>query len=70
MIKKEKGGCMVLNTEDLNFSIKDTTFYKNLRELQKEIQSRSDSEWFNWIDSRKCWDKGLKNRPKMAYPEI
>lgn len=64
MIKKEKGGCMVLKTEDLNFSIKDTTFYKNLRELQKEIQSRSDSEWFNWIDSRKCWDKGLKKQTK------
>lgn len=40
MIKKEKGDCMVLKTEDLKFSLKDTTFYKNLKELQKEIQSR------------------------------
>lgn len=57
MIKKEKGGCMVLKTEDLNFSIKDTTFYKNLKKLQKEIQSRSDSEWFDWIYSRMEFDK-------------
>ena len=64
MIKKEKCGCMVLKTEDLNFSIKDTTFYKNLKKLQKEIQSRSDSEWFDWIYSRKCWDRKLKKRNK------
>lgn len=64
MIKKEKGGCMVLKTEDLNFSIKDTTFYKNLKKLQKEIQSRSDSEWFDWIYSRKCWDRKLKKETK------
>lgn len=48
---------MVLKTEDLKFSLKDTTFYKNLKELQKEIQSRSDSDWFDWIYSRKCWDR-------------
>ena len=64
MIKKEKGGCMVLKTEDLKFSLKDTTFYKNLKDLQKDIQSRSDSEWFDWIYSRKCWDKGLKKQTK------
>ena len=64
MIKKEKGGCMVLKTEDLNFSIKDTTFYKNLKKLQKEIQSRSDSDWFYWIYSRKCWDRGLQKQTK------
>lgn len=64
MIKKEKGGCMVLKTEDLNFSIKDTTFYKNLKKLQKEIQSRSNSEWFDWIYSRKCWDRKLKKETK------
>lgn len=55
---------MVLKTEDLNFSIKDTTFYKNLKKLQKEIQSRSDSEWFDWIYSRKCWDRKLKKETK------
>ena len=70
MIKKEKGGFMVLKTEDLNFSIKDTTFYKNLREIQKEIQSRSDSEWFDWIYSRKCWIENYKKKPKMDYLEI
>ena len=64
MIKKEKGGYMVLKTEDLNFSIKDTTFYKNLRGLQKEIQSRSDSEWFDWIYSRKCLDRKLQKETK------
>ena len=48
---------MVLKTEDLNFSIKDTTFYKNLKKLQKEIQSKSDSEWFDWIYSRMEFDK-------------
>ena len=40
---------MVLKTEDLKFSIKDTTFYKNLKDLQKDIQSRSDSEWFDFL---------------------
>lgn len=64
MIKKEKGGCMVLKTEDLKFSLKDTTFHKNLRELQKDIQSRSDSEWFDWIYSRKCWDRKLQKETK------
>lgn len=57
MIKKEKGGCMVLKTEDLKFSIKDTTFYKNLKDLQKDIRSRSDSDWFDWIYSRMEFDK-------------
>lgn len=55
---------MVLKTEDLKFSLKDTTFYKNLKELQKEIQSRSDSDWFDWIYSRKCWDRGLQKQTK------
>ena len=55
---------MVLKTEDLNFSLTDTTFYKNLKELQKEIQSRTDSEWFVWINSRKCWDKELRRQTK------
>lgn len=55
---------MVLKTEDLKFSLTDTTFYKNLRELQKEIQSRSDSDWFDWIYSRKCWDRGLQKQTK------
>ena len=64
MIKKEKGGCMVLKTEDLKFSLKDTTFYKNLKDLQKDIQSRSDSEWFDWIYSRKCWDRKLQKETK------
>lgn len=55
---------MVLKTEDLNFSLTDTTFYRNLKELQKEIQSRTDSEWFDWINSRKCWDKELRKQMK------
>ena len=55
---------MVLKTEDLKFSLKDTTFYNNLEKLQKEIQSRSDSEWFDWIYSRKCWDRKLKKETK------
>lgn len=64
MIKKGVWENMVLKTEDLNFSLTDTTFYRNLKELQKEIQSRTDSEWFDWINSRKCWDKELRRQTK------
>lgn len=38
---------MVLTSKKTNFKIEDTKLYKSLKQLQKELQSRSDSEWFD-----------------------
>lgn len=48
---------MVLTSKKTNFKIEDTKLYKSLKQLQKELQSRSDSEWFDWIYSRMEFDK-------------
>lgn len=48
---------MVLTSKKTNFNIEETKLYKRLKQLQKEIQSRSDSEWFDWIYSRMEFDK-------------
>lgn len=48
---------MVLTSKKQNFNIEETKLYKSLKKLQKEIQSRSDSEWFDWIYSRMEFDK-------------
>lgn len=50
---------MVLTSKKTNFNIEETKLYKSLEELQKEIQSRSDSEWFDWIYSRMEFDRDL-----------
>lgn len=48
---------MVLTSKKTNFNIEETKLYKSLKELQKEVQSRSDLEWFDWICSRMEFDK-------------
>lgn len=48
---------MVLTSKKTNFHIEETKLYKSLKELQKELQSRSDLEWFDWIYSRMEFDK-------------
>ena len=50
---------MVLTSKKTNFNIEETKLYKSLKELQKEIQSRSDLEWFDWIYSRMEFDRDL-----------
>lgn len=50
---------MVLTSKKTNFKIEDTKLYKSLKQLQKELQSRSDSEWFDWIYSRMEFDRDL-----------
>lgn len=50
---------MVLTSKKTNFNIEETKLYKSLKELQKKIQSRSDSEWFDWIYSRMEFDRDL-----------
>ena len=50
---------MVLTSKKTNFNIEETKLYKSLKQLQKEIQSRSDSEWFDWIYSRMEFDRDL-----------
>lgn len=50
---------MVLTSKKTNFKIEDTKLYKSLKQLQKELQSRSDSEWFEWIYSRMEFDRDL-----------
>ena len=50
---------MVLTSKKINFKIEDTKLYKSLKQLQKELQSRSDSEWFDWIYSRMEFDRDL-----------
>lgn len=48
---------MVLTSKKTNFKIEDTKLYKSLKQLQKVLQSRLDSEWFDWIYSRMEFDK-------------
>lgn len=48
---------MVLTSKKTNFKIEDTKLYKSMKQLQKELQSKSDSEWFDWIYSRMEFDK-------------
>lgn len=48
---------MVLTSKKTNFNIEETKLYKSLKELQKKIQSRSDSEWFDLIYSRMEFDR-------------
>ena len=50
---------MVLTSKKTNFKIEDTKLYKSMKQLQKELQSRSDSEWFDWIYSRMEFDRDL-----------
>lgn len=50
---------MVLTSKKKNFNIEETKLYKSLKELQKILQSRSDSEWFDWIYSRMEFDRDL-----------
>lgn len=50
---------MVLTSKKTNFNIEETKLYKSLKELQKILQSRSDSEWFDWIYSRMEFDRDL-----------
>ena len=50
---------MVLTSKKTNFNIEETKLYKSLKQLQKELQSRSDSEWFDWIYSRMEFDRDL-----------
>lgn len=50
---------MVLTSKKTNFKIEDTKLYKSLKQLQKELQSRTDSEWFDWIYSRIEFDRDL-----------
>lgn len=50
---------MVLTSKKTNFKIEDTKLYKSLKQLQKELQSRTDSEWFDWIYSRMEFDRDL-----------
>ena len=50
---------MVLTSKKTNFKIEDTKLYKSLKELQKVLQSRADSEWFDWIYSRMEFDRDL-----------
>ena len=53
---------MVLKTSDNKInSITETDLYKSLKQLQNDINTKTDSEWFYWISPRTNWDSDLYN---------
>ena len=57
-----KGIRMVLKTSDNKInSITETDLYKSLKQLQNDINTKTDSEWFDWISPRTNWDSDLYN---------
>ena len=57
---------MVLKTEDLKFSLKDTTFYKNLKKFSlDQIQIGSTG-----FIPENVGIEDYKNKQRTAYPEI